>query len=436
MPGNSLHVDFLTVEIAGVFYPVTFGGALGVNIDNCRFVWSDPLRNSAGALVTLSPNTVYYIRSSQTVAVNGNLASGGGLWAVQPRWTNAYWGDGVNYTTTVQTAKRTSGTVSAYSEGSSILGPAMAMGTGWDGSAVYAPVGDSIGWGEGDSGFAASAISGYIERALSDSGSGARNWYALTFPGTKPDDQSDIGAGHYQRRMEALRSIGNIPFNQILSEMGQNSPTIAGASLAPFQAVETDWWRFWHNNCPACGMFQTTFPAHAGSFSNTKFTTQADQATDYPTGVRWQADAWIKGAAGPALPGYLRGINTTDAFTTASGLTDNAGNWPTTGWSGTLAATYASNVNQVAVTAATAPANGTVLVFEPATSNADVVYIDNVTGSAPNWTVTFAGTTGKAHNSGAAVATATTYEGTHPQAPLHQAAANVLIGLKSSGALP
>ena len=203
-------------------------------------------------------------------------------------------------------------------QGSFNATPAMIVGQGWDGSAVYGLVGNSICWGEYDYDFYAPLVAGAEMRALADSGSGLRNFYSLCFPGTYPEKQSSIAAGQYQLRMQALRSIGNVPFNQIISEMGQNSPTMNGTSLAAFQTVETQWWSFLKTSFAPANIFQVNFPAHAGSLNNTKWTTLADQTTDYPTGMRWLAGAWI--AASSGLPLGVKGIDLTTAFTTGSGF--------------------------------------------------------------------------------------------------------------------
>jgi hypothetical protein len=433
-PGNTQHVDFATIFISGVAYPVTFGGALGVNIDNCGFVWSDPLRDASGNLVTIAANASYYIRISKTVAANAKHVLGE-IASVSPTFSNQFSGDGFEGTTTQQTAKRTSGTV-ANSNGNGNFGggPALIVGQGWDGSAVYGLVGASLDYGYLDWDLRAPYVSGAMMRALADVSSGPRNMLMLAVPGTKPEDQSSIAAGQQQLRLRALRSIGNIPFNQILSGMGQNSPTIAGTSLAAYQAVMGSWWRFWHANCPACTIFQTTFPAHPGNLNNAKWTTQADQTSDYPSGTRWAADAWM--AANAGLPSYVKGIDLTTPFTTGSGFADNPGNWPTTGFSGALATAISTATKSIVVAATTAPQIGDFIVLEPGTSNVEIIPVVNVTGSASPWAIALSANTAKTHALNAAVGTALTYEGSHAATQLYQAAANALIALKRSGALP
>jgi hypothetical protein len=435
-PGNSVRIDFATIFIAGVAYPVTFGGALSIVIDSCKFVWSDPLRDASGNIVTIAANTQYYVRTSKTI-VSAGYQVVGAIAAVNPNVANNYAGitsDGFEAFTTAQTSLRTSGTVQGNNgNGNQSIGPALIVAKGWDGSKVYNLVGDSILYGENDWNFYSPYVSGAEMRALADSASGPRNFVCLCFPGTQPGDQSDIGAGHYQLRMQALRSIGNMPFDEVLSEMGQNSPTFSGSSLAAFEAVETDWWRFWHNNCPTCGIFQVSFPAHAGSFSNTKFTTLADQTTDYPAGARWRADAWI--IANIGLPSYVTGIDLTTPFTTGSGFANQPGLWPITGWSGTISTAVSSG--KVAVVAASvAPGLGDELVMNEGTSSVEVHNIVKITGSSSPWTLQLDGNIGHSYVVGAPVETALTAEGTHPYYPLYQAAANMLIGLKNSGALP
>ena len=430
--GNSLNVDFATAFVNGTAYPFTFGGALGVAIPSGGFVWTDPLMNGASPL-TIAALQAWFVRASQTVPANGVIpvALTG---PIGPYYTNSTVGDGVGYYTSPQTSKRTSGTVPAYNNGSSNAGPALCVAQGWDGSKVYAIVGDSIGAGQNDGDISSPDVVGAEQRALWDAASGNRNYVNMAFYGTKPEDQASIAAGQQQLRMRALRSLPNRPFNEILSEMGQNSPTMVGTSLAAFQTVEQGYWGFWRNECPECSLFQVTFPAHAGSANYTDWTTLADQGGDYPTGIRWQGGAWI--AANLGLPSYVTGIDLTTPFTTGSGFTSQAGLWPITGWSATLAAAPATNQRYASIAGATAPTAGDDLVFEPGTSNVEIQSIISVTGSASPWTVWLGANIAKTHASGAAVGAATTYEGTHAGTRLYKAAANALIALKTSGALP
>jgi hypothetical protein len=440
-PGNPVNVDFVTVFIAGVAYPVTFGGSLSIAVGNCGFVWSDPLVNSSGAVVTIPANASYYVRVSKTVASGGTQVANGEIAAANVLVGNPITGDAFGAYASPQTSLRTSGTVPATNGQGQWPSPvAMVVGKGWDGSAVYALVGDSVGYGTYDSNFNAPYVSGAEMRAFADSGSGLRNFLPLAFQGTKPDDQSSIASGQYQLRMRALRSIGNVPFNQIFSEMGQNSPAIANPpGLPAFQTAMGQWWQFWRGACPACRIFQATFPAHAAALNNTSFTTLADQTSDYPNGVRWQADNWIKGLAGPALPSFVTGIDLTTAFTIGSGYTESPGDWPTTGgWSGTLAAalTGGAYTYSVSVNAASAPAVGDNLVLEPGSSNSESFNIATVSGSSSPYTIGTVQHPANNHSAGAAVGTSLTFEGTHPAYPLYQAAANALIALKNSGVLP
>jgi hypothetical protein len=110
--------------------------------------------------------------------------------------------------------------------------------------------------------------------------------------------------------------------------------------------------------------------------------------------------------------------------------------WPITGWSATLAAAPATNQRYASIAGATAPTAGDDLVFEPGTSNVEIQSIITVTGSASPWTVWLGANIAKTHASGAAVGAAMTYEGTHAGTRLYKAAANALIALKTSGALP
>jgi hypothetical protein len=428
--GNSVHVDFATIFVnapGGAAYPLGFGGALGIQVNDCGFVWSDPVLNGASAL-SLPPNTAYIVRISETVAANANLSSYGGLYTVNGPISQPFVGDAIKFYTSPQTSLRLSGT---YTTKNGALSPAMIVAQGWNGTGAYLVAGDSIGRGLDDPEYAAPSLSGYIEHALADTGSGARNFYVSAVDGSRPDDQASIAKGQYLLRMRALRSIPNVPFNQIISEMGQNSPSVYNnTTIAPFEIAMASWWSFWHTNCPSCGLFQTTFPSRAQALNNSKWTTQADQTSDYPGGVRWQADACI--ANGSCLASYVTPLNVTPAATTSSGFTDNPGNWPTSGYSGTLAAALsATGATSVSISATAPPPVGSWLALEPGTSNVDVVAVLSVAGSSSPYTAT-TGATAKTHALGASVGVAFTYDGTHVAAPLIEAMAGALTALKGT----
>jgi hypothetical protein len=336
----------------------------------------------------------------------------------------------VEYTPAPQYDKRLAGTVAAYSQqGGAAIGPAMSIAKGWDGSPVYLLVGDSIGAGQADYDFVLRGVVGYLERGLDDEfHSRRRNFATLAVPGTKPDDQASVEPGEYQLRFQALRSIPNRPFNEIISEMGQNSPSIAGSSLAAFQEVESRWWGFWHAACAGCTIFQTTFPAHAGATNNTSWTTVADQTTDYPTGMRWQASDWFRN--GP-LPAYVKVLDVTPAFVEAT----RPGVWQTSSWVGTIAADVARGDVRVMVKAGLAPTIGDALVIGPGTATVEARNIVELAGSGP-WTVALNWGVSNPHATGDATALAYTVDGTHPTSTLHKAAATLIEKYKAADKLP
>ncbi|MGA2492054.1 MAG: hypothetical protein ABSF67_03785 [Roseiarcus sp.] len=440
--GNPVAVDFATIFIGGTPYPVTFNGAQSVTVQNCGFVWSDPLRDASGNIVSIPAGTQYFIRTSQTVGPNQGLPSSQGVGGTQPCKSNATVGDGSGFYTSVQTSLRNSGTVPACYWGSTVVTASMAIGQGWDGSAVYALVGDSICYGQNDNDYSAPALGGFMARALDDSTSGRRNFYEMCFSGTGENDQASLAPGAWRLRMAALRAIPNIPFNAILSQMGENSFAF-GAGLPQFMAVESNFWRFWRGVCPQCKIFQTSFQArpNGGDGSTyTAYTTLADQVTGYPTDSRSLINAYF--ANNNILPYGVVGLDVTSAFTTGSGFTSAPGKWPVTGWSGTLAAAVSAYQSTISVNSATSPTVGDDIVLDVGASNYESVGVAGVSGASSPWAVTLGGTVGtpnntlKAHSSGAALGLALTQDGDHPSASLYKSAANALIALKNSGALP
>jgi hypothetical protein len=428
-PGNENSIDFATVFFDGKTYAVTFDGDKKALLRDGAFVWSDPLRDSAGHLVAFPANSHFLIRTSRSAPANGKLVVGSGNFGVQPRWTNRNFGEGVEYTDTPELGKRFSGVVAAYSQGSIPISPALAIAQGWDGSAVYLLVGDSIGVGQGDYDFRTRGVVGYLERGLDDDGqSKRRNFATMTISGTKPDDQASASAGEYQLRMLALRSIPNRPFNTIISEMGQNSPSIAGTSLPAFQAVETRWWAFWHDACPDCTIFQTTFPPHAGAAYNSRWTVASEETTDYPIGMRWQASDWFR--SGP-LPPYVKVLDVTAAFCDAA----RPGIWAIDTWSGTLRTTVAPGDTRMIIEATRAPTIGDAIVIGAGTAGAEARNIIDVAGDGP-WTVSVAASFSNSHASGGSTGLAYTVDGTHPTSTLYKLAARVIEFYKSTGKLP
>lgn len=431
-PGNPKTVDFATVFVGATAYPVTFGGATSTRIGDCEFIWSDPLRDASGALVTLPAGTLYYIRSSQSVAVGEKLTFSA-TYGINSRISNATLGDGVEYTGNVQTAKRTSGTVAAFLNGSAPIGPSMAIGTGWNGSPVFLVVGDSIGAGQSDADYqtAARGLVGYLPRALDDSGFSTRlNFANLAAPGTRPGDQASIGQGQFQLRMRALRSVPNRPFNRVFSEMGQNG---LNANLPQWQAEMKDWWQFWRLACPNCPIYQTTYLPHAGQSNNQFWADQASQVSTgtidgYPSGARWQAINWLK--AGADIPGYVTVLDVTPAFQDPA----NPQNWKSLPGSWTLSAAIPAATGTLTVAGGVAPASGDWYVFEPGTANAETRQVSRVTGTGP-WTLTLIANTAKPHGAGTSVLAAATGDGTHPGSTPHKAAASMLIGRKADGTI-
>jgi hypothetical protein len=440
---NSQTIQWATIFIAGTPYPVTFnGGQIGAKMQPGGFILSDPVRAPAigGSLLSIPANTQYYIRSSQFSATLVYSQTG----VFTPNTTFTGVGDGTEFTAT-QPNLRLSGTVPAYGNGSAFNSASMVIGTGWDGTPVYCVFGDSIGLGQADFDPTSPSIDGYINRGLLDAGSGVRNFQNFSIQGTYPEQQSSAEIpGQFLLRMRALHSLPNRPCNEIISEMGQNSPSIYGTSLLAFQNVELAWWAFLHAQFPDATIFQTTFPPHAAQINNDKWTVAgaAGQTTDFPTGIRWQASNWFRGLcpgtsggitcpSGPALPSYVKTLDVTAAFMDPV----NPGYWPVSGYSGTLASTVSSGVKVFSVNGSTAPTVGDMLALEPGTSNVDYLQMYSVTGSGP-WTVSTTLNSSYAHSSGVAVGIGYTSDGTHPTTTLHKAAAVLIEAYKTSAFLP
>jgi hypothetical protein len=428
-PASENTIDFATVFIDDKALPLTFDGATSVVLEDGGFRWSDPLKDDQGRPVALPANSSYFVRTSRSAPAGGRLVVGSGNFGVQPRFTHALLGDGVEYGDAPEMAKRLTGALAAYRMGSAPIAPAMAIGAGWDGSPVYLVVGDSIGVGQADYDFGARGVVGYIERGLDDdSRSKRRNFATMTIAGTRPDDQSSSAPGQYELRMKALRSIPNRPFNAIISEMGQNSLSIAGPSLWLFQRIETSWWQYWREACPSCRIYQTTFPSHARSANNSGWTNAADQTTDYPGGMRWKASTWFRD--GP-LPDYVTTLDVTPAFCDPA----HPGVWRTSDWTAALAQPVSHGENHAVVTGASPPTIGDDLVVEPGAPEMEVRNIYEVSGSGP-WTVGLVSSFTKDHPVDARVALAYTSDGTHPSSTLHKAGAAIIESFKANGTLP
>lgn len=433
-PGNPKNVDFATVFVGGTAYPVTFGSSLSARVGDCEFIWSDPLRDASGALVTIPAGTTYYIRSSQSVDAVGQNITTSFAHGLNARFTSGPLGEGIENGNTVQAAKRTGGTVSPFVNGTPLAGPAMAIGTGWDGSPVFLVVGDSIGAAQADYDYTTSArgVTGFVGRALDDVASTRYNFATLAVPGTKPQDQSSIATGQYRLRMRVLRSIPNKPFNRIMSEMGQNGLSVPASQ---FRAAMLDWWQFLRLNIGAMPIYQTTFFPHAGQTNATYWTDRANQVvnapTDSPGGYRDQAIAWLRSGTAGGVPSH---VTVLDTYATAADPAEPQ-KWRTLPGTWTLTNAVGTGVgltSDVSVSGASAPNNGDWHVFELGTANVELLQIVSVSGTGP-WTVRLSNNTAKAHAAGAVLTPAPTGDGTHPGTSAHKAAAAVIVAKKRDG---
>lgn len=429
-PGNPVTQDFATVFIGGTAYPVTFGGALSASIGDCEFVWSDPLRDASGALVTIPAATSYYVRNSRSIALGQNQVYGSNYVNTALTGGNLNLGDGVEFTATVQSAKRLSGTVAAFMNGSGITPPAMVIGTGWNGSPVFLALGDSICASQVDTDFTGPrGIVGFVGRGLDDGAGSARmNHYNMCQPGTKMQGQSSIATGEFKLRMRVLRSIPNKPFNRIFSEMINNGVYV---SYPQWRAAMRDWWQFLTLSFGTMPIYQATAFPHTGSPSPSFWTDLAGQTSctdvtqpDCVGGTRDQANAYLR--AGIGLPANVTVIDT--AATAADPAAPQK--WRTLSGSWTLDAATAASATSAVLAGASAPANGDWYVAEPGTSNATTAQVWKVMGSGP-WTVTFKAGMSKAHAAGVAVVRAPTGDGTHPGSTPHKAAAAAIVARKA-----
>jgi hypothetical protein len=201
---------------------------------------------------------------------------------------------------------------------------------------------------------------------------------------------------------------------------------IESSRLQRPKAVFVD--RYWRDACPSCSIYQTTFPTHARSANNSGWTNAADQTTDYPDGMRWQASTWFRD--GP-LPDYVTTLDVTSAF----GDPARPGVWRTSDWTGALAQPVSHGENHAVVTGTIPPTIGDDLVVEPGAPGLEVKTIYEVSGSGP-WRVSLVAPLAKDHAADARVALAYTSDGTHPSSTLHKAGAAIIESYKANGTLP
>lgn len=448
-PGNTLTIDFRTVNIGGTvntstgaitggtWYTVTWNGATSITIENCGYALSDPLKDGSGNIVTPTPGASYFVRTSETVATGGGMPTNAKF---LPRYSHQYWGDGTEWTAAPQSSKATSGNIAAFSNGAAGTIPSFVVWSGWDGSSPVAIlVGDSICNWQADYDFTGTRPAyGYLERGLDDSASGRWAFGNFCSSGTKPQDQSTIAANQYQLRMRMLRTLPNQPYNRVVSEMAQNG-FFTNLSLTNFQYIMWDWWTFWYQSCPTCKFYQTTFPPHPTALNNSFWSDQINQTTSagdvnyYPTGLRYTLMAWLEGTANGSLslPSWLVALPVESAFADTTYLD----HWKTNANQYTLANAYSSGVTSLSVAGSVAPTVGDVIVLEPTTSNAETRNVYAVSGASSPWTVTVISATSKAHANGASALISYTSDGTHPSALLHKNGAVLIEGYKTSGLL-
>lgn len=444
-PGTSKTIDFVTVFVDGVARPVTFGGAQGAVIADGGFVWSDEVMAGASPL-TMPARQVYYVRVAETTPTGQRRVFNAGQQLQIGRWANWSTGEGVEYTSSPQTGKRTAGTVSAFSGGTQSVAPHMIVAGGWDGSAVYALFGDSIGAAVGDFGsdITNRGVLGHIGRALDDIASGRRSYANLCAPGTKPQDQAQDAAGQMALRLAAIRALPNQPFNTIISRMGQNGIFDAHAARFPqFGAAQPEnlenalhrWWSFLREQF-AAEIFQLTVTPRAQNVANSNayWTDPAlqqptDPAVDgFPDGTRARFNAWLLQAG--SVPDDVTVLDDRAAFFSP----DIPFAWRQAGGEWTLANSVSSSATTLTFNGSAPPPQGAAIVFEPGTANADLRTVYRVTGSGP-WTVYVTGG-GKAHDTGAVIRAASTTDGLHPAHGLHVLAAEILKARKIDGTLP
>lgn len=432
--GNAITIDYQTIIYNGTAYPVTFGGAQSTPIADCGFSWSDPV-----AGLTLPAGSTYYVCTSASVNLNEFRPA-----VYRPQFTVAALTEAVEYTTTSQTAKRLTCSVSGVSSGVNVrtYGPAMIVAQGWDGTTPVPFIyGDSIAWSQNDNDYntTTNGVVGYIERGLDD-GSGSTRWgfYNGAIPGTMAGTQSSTQTGQYKLRIKMLRALPNKPFNRWFSEMGQNDLSVGNTfTLANYQAVMNDAWNFMHQNCSTCLMYQSTYPPRAAQASSSFWTDQINQVPTtgdtYPTGIRWQAYGYLTGGVG--LPSFLTGVlNVTPAFQDSTFLD----HWYTPLTSYTLGGNCNNAAASCSLAGSITPTRGDQYVVSPlAPSLVTRPLSQSQTGGGTPWTVTWVpGNNPTVNNTtGAVVKVANTTDGTHPTSSVHKAAAAILITAKNSGVL-
>lgn len=448
-PGNSKTVDFATVFVGATAYPVTFnGGSQSAVIPDGGFIWSDVVMNG-GAELALASRTTYYVRVSESVAVGARRVFNPGSQMTPSRYANWSLGDGVQYGSTPDTAKRLTGTVPAYSNGTVMIAPAMIVGKGWDGSAVYAIVGDSIGNSQADGGPDTSTrgVLGHVGRALDDLASGRRSFANLACPGTKPQDQAEDAAGQWALRLDAIRALPNLPFNTVISRMGQNG--VFGGTPGQFPQFGSNqpqnlfgamrkFWAFLDAQFRAPVFQLPVTPRAQTTVANRYWTDPALQNpsssdTDaYPGGIRYQFNDWLRAAG--TLPDYVTFIDD-DVWrdpTYLHAFRKIDGEW-------TIAADIAVGVGAstpVVFNGAIAPQQGDVFVIEPGvTGKAELRYSYRVTGTGP-WNVYFTANTSIAHLAGSVIQPTSSTDGLHPGHGLHMLAMAELVALKVADVLP
>lgn len=444
-PGTSKTIDFVTVFVDGVARPVTFGGAESAVIADGGFVWSDVVMAGESAL-TMPARQVYYVRVAETTPTGQRRVFNAGQQLQIGRWANWSTSEGVEYSSSPQTGKKTSGTVGAYGGGTQSVTPHMIVANGWDGSAVYALFGDSIGASVGDFGsdIGNRGVLGHIGRALDDIGSGRRSYSNFCVPGTKPQDQSENAEGQMALRLAAIKALPNQPFTTIISRMGQNGIFAPHASSFPqfgstqpenLQKAMSKWWAFLRNEF-AADIFQLTVTPRAQNIagSNAFWTdptqqSETDPSVDrYPDGARARFNAWLLKER--SVPAYVKVIDDRQAFFSP----DVPFAWRKIDGEWTLATAATTSATTLTFDGSAPPPQGAAFVIGPGTENADVRTSYRVTGTGP-WTVYVTGG-GKANDAGTVIRASSTTDGLHPAHSLHLLGSEILIAHKIDGTLP
>lgn len=411
--GNPITIDGAFLQVGSTYTPILFSGSTSVTIaDGDEVVSDDVVLGSA-----IPAGTRIYILTHSTVSLNQWRPRG-----LRARTSLIERRSNYGSTQTGFLSDPSTLTLQTLSGNTFFYGPTMVVCKGNDGRPVPLCVGDSMGYGQNETGSfsTANGALGWLYRGLDSTASGSLRLpgIMLCHPSSRwaksTDNNNDVG--QYFKRKRMLSRFSNRPFTCILTQMGLNAnlfewPTAPASTVdVNVRLAAENWWSFLKNDLGGgCKLIGTTISPRTSAGSNSFWTDLANQnwsggSDRASTNKSWDYAAHVRSNAA----GFLD-----DNIDITPGFVDDVEpfKWrlPPSPFSGALTANATTNVIQLNGN----PSVGTLLAINVGQSGVfgrSVISTADAGGGNFNVTLTGGAIT---LSSGALVKEATTDDGLH-----------------------